>query len=226
MRRQLARNILFCSLSLLSCRTIAPSLQQIAEETGVTPVQLEKEILYLKDFEKRLQKKVARGYPTVVGFLKRKKVKRGCEVGVAWGRQSNAILRETKVKCLYSVDPYSCYPEFNLQQQHFDILYIIVRNLLAQFGSRSKLLRMRSLDAIPHVEDNLDFVYIDGDHSYEAVIADLEHWFTKIRNGGFLICDDYGGGHKGVTKAVDEFVRVHKLQLQGLGHRKIVIRKP
>jgi len=168
---------------------------------------------------------VSKGYPNVINFLKRKKLKRGCEVGVTWGQQSNSILRQTKVECLYSVDPYACYPEFLLEQIHFDILYTVVRNLLSQYGSRSKLLRMRSLDAISHVENNLDFVYIDGDHSYEAVIADLEHWFTKVKIGGFLICDDYGGGHKGVTKAVDKFVQTHKLQLYNIGKRKIVIHK-
>ena len=36
-----------------------------------------------------------------------------------------------------------------------------------------------------------DFVYIDADHSYQAVRKDIEVAKHKIRAGGFLIFNDY-----------------------------------
>jgi hypothetical protein len=64
---------------------------------------------------------------------------------------------------------------------------------------------------------SVDVAYLDGDHSYEFVKSDLEHWFPKVKKGGFLCGHDYlhGGKEKdawpGVTKAVDEFVASHGL---------------
>jgi len=36
-----------------------------------------------------------------------------------------------------------------------------------------------------------DFVYIDADHSYDGVTADLEAWYPKVRKGGMLAGHDY-----------------------------------
>jgi len=52
----------------------------------------------------------------------------------------------------------------------------------------------------------LDFVYIDGDHSYENVKLDLNLWYPKLKLYGVLGGDDYGHiSGRGVVKAVNEF---------------------
>ena len=53
------------------------------------------------------------------------------------------------------------------------------------------------------------WVYLDAEHWYESVRADIARWAPKVRSGGLVMGDDYGargywGG--GVTRAVDEFV--------------------
>ena len=40
-------------------------------------------------------------------------------------------------------------------------------------------------------DDYLDFVYIDGDHSYEGVKKDLEAYDKKIKDDGFIIGHDF-----------------------------------
>lgn len=57
--------------------------------------------------------------------------------------------------------------------------------------------------------DLLDFVYIDADHIYEAVKADLAAWIPKVRKGGIVSGHDYFDGKYlgidfGVKRAVDE----------------------
>jgi hypothetical protein len=77
-----------------------------------------------------------------------------------------------------------------------------------------KLIRKHSVLAADDVEDgSLDFVFIDADHTYEAVAADIKAWWPKVRLGGTLAGHDYvnhtlkNGVSFGVIQAVDEFSR-------------------
>jgi hypothetical protein len=53
-------------------------------------------------------------------------------------------------------------------------------------------------------DDSLDFVFIDGDHRYEFVKADIEAWVPKVKSGGIIAGHDYGWCSD-VRKAVHEF---------------------
>jgi predicted O-methyltransferase YrrM len=67
---------------------------------------------------------------------------------------------------------------------------------------------MSTAEAAKQVEDgSLDFVFIDADHSYEGVKADIEAWDPKVREGGYVIGHDYDFPKwwgKQVKQAVDE----------------------
>ena len=59
---------------------------------------------------------------------------------------------------------------------------------------------------------DLDFVFIDANHTYDFVRADIEAWYPLIKHGGLLTGHDYGHVFRkenpyGVTRAVDEFIR-------------------
>ena len=53
-------------------------------------------------------------------------------------------------------------------------------------------------------DKSVDLVYIDGDHSYEAVSKDIELYLPKIKQGGIMAGHDYSKSWPGVIKAVDE----------------------
>ncbi len=53
-------------------------------------------------------------------------------------------------------------------------------------------------------DQSLDCVFIDGEHTYEAVMRDINLWKSKVKQGGYLSGDDYGEPWGGVIKAVDE----------------------
>ena len=60
-------------------------------------------------------------------------------------------------------------------------------------GARGLLLRnIASLDAAADFPDgSLAFVFIDADHSYAAVCADISAWLPKVKPGGVLAGHDY-----------------------------------
>ena len=63
--------------------------------------------------------------------------------------------------------------------------------------------RGKSLDALQFFKDGeLDLVYIDGDHRYEGVLADLNGWRPKLRAGGIMAGHDWS--FKAVQKALVE----------------------
>ena len=49
---------------------------------------------------------------------------------------------------------------------------------------------------------SIDFLMLDGDHSYEAVCADIDAWLPKMKPGGYITGDDFLW--PGVKKAVFE----------------------
>lgn len=65
--------------------------------------------------------------------------------------------------------------------------------------------RMSSVEASKLYEDNsLDFVFIDADHEYEGVKADILHWLPKVKTNGVLAGHDFAHYCPGVMKAVKE----------------------
>ncbi len=57
-------------------------------------------------------------------------------------------------------------------------------------------------------QEPIDLLFLDGDHSYEAVRSDFTDWTPKVRAGGFLCLHDVVHPvHEGPRRIVDEFVR-------------------
>jgi cephalosporin hydroxylase len=68
-------------------------------------------------------------------------------------------------------------------------------------------IRATSVEAAALYEDgSLDFVFIDADHSYESVKADIAAWAPKVRPGGYLAGHDFNPAtpNGGVERAVLE----------------------
>lgn len=146
---------------------------------------------------------------------------RGAEVGVFRAMNARFLLQQRKDLELDLVDRWSEYPAGGYRltgdyQAHFDAArwerlfsQVVPRHLNFAKG-RYQLHRTCSTHAAAQVPDrSLDFVFIDSDHSYEAVRADLESWLPKVKPGGFIGGHDYGhpreGSGYGVQRAVDQF---------------------
>lgn len=67
------------------------------------------------------------------------------------------------------------------------------------------------------VDRSIDFIMIDGDHTYEGVHADIEAYLPKMRPGSIMSGDDYYW--PGVTKAANEFFDTRGIQVRGKAHR-------
>lgn len=81
-----------------------------------------------------------------------------------------------------------------------------------------KIWRTYSYKACEYIDNNeWDFVYIDGDHGYEAVKRDIIDWWPKLQNGRILAGHDYHSSQPGVIQAVNEFVKESGRELRLTG---------
>ena len=76
-----------------------------------------------------------------------------------------------------------------------------------------EMVRDFSVPALAAFDDHsISFAYVDGDHSYEGVSADLKALFPKMKIGGIMAFDDYhrrGWWGDGVIRAINEFLGQH-----------------
>tara|TARA_Y100000590_G_scaffold442750_1_gene571258 strand:- start:465 stop:1094 length:630 start_codon:yes stop_codon:yes gene_type:complete len=80
-----------------------------------------------------------------------------------------------------------------------------VNGLLKKFGASIKLLKGLSEIQLTKFDlEKIDFVFLDGGHSYETVRKDLDLIISKLKKSKIIICDDYDQVDYGVKKAVDE----------------------
>lgn len=134
------------------------------------------------------------------------------EVGI-WKGKSFAsvmpVLLELNYQNIYAVDHFLGQPDLR-DTVHSDAskldLYQIFTDNMSKLGynGKYKVLKMNSVEAAGQFLDNsLDVVFIDADHSYEAFNADLGAWIPKIKSGGTICGHDYPGW-PGVVQGLTE----------------------
>ena len=61
--------------------------------------------------------------------------------------------------------------------------------------------------ALAEKQGKIDFIFIDGDHSYEACRADIAAWTPYVKRGGVIAFHDFGSRADGVTRAIFEAIK-------------------
>lgn len=146
------------------------------------------------------------------------------EVGIGYGFHAKEILDNTNVEKLYLVDPMCYYPndafadDVRFKYGGFERLVRNIKIHLNSHNDRYVWHRTPSVHITNEQIENgsIDAIFLDGDHSYEAVSRDLPFWWEKLRKGGWLLGDDYDSCHPGTKKAVDEFCFKNKLKIEFL----------
>lgn len=144
----------------------------------------------------------------------------GAEIGVHTGMLTSVLLRSCPQLKLYAVDNWWAVPPKPKNEEELKDwvdIGLAGRNPVRdrkRFNQRTALFKDRltvlygdSVEMAKKVKDNsLDFVFIDADHRYESVMADLAAWVPKVKGDIGVICghDYHHPRFPDVTKAVDE----------------------
>ncbi|MCG8239821.1 class I SAM-dependent methyltransferase [Tenacibaculum finnmarkense] len=150
-------------------------------------------------------------------------VKKGAicvEIGVWRGNFSSMILETVKPLNLALVDPWQKFKtddqsEAFAGQIETDRIEEIYESVQEKFSNQIEngqvtIMREFSTTAIAqYSNDTIDFAYIDGDHSYDGVKADLNNILPKMKEEGIIALDDYhrfGWWGDDVLRAIHDFI--------------------
>ena len=131
---------------------------------------------------------------------------KGLEIGFGIGDNTRNILDTLNIDKLFCVDPYigKPYVDFNGISNFADGRDSKYSELKTK--NNVEFIELTSDEAVSTIKEKLDFVYVDGVHSYEQCFRDLCNYYPLVKVGGFI------GGHDfiriceaEVIKAVFEF---------------------
>ncbi len=148
-------------------------------------------------------------------FILQHNLKRGAEIGVWQGETSSHILKNTDC-FLYLVDLWSSSAKYKKWNQEKNKRITLKRIKKSQ---NYKILQGVSWDVAQQIQDQeLDFVFIDGDHSTEGVRNDIQAYTPKIKQGGYIMGHDWDW--QSVKTAVLEFCVEPQLLTNGIWYYK------
>ncbi len=138
------------------------------------------------------------GYRSFMWYVntqaKSKKNLVGVEIGTWQGVNAQRMLKYMDIKKLYLVDPYRMLEDYSdkwggetITQDLLDDAEIQARIALPE--SKCIFMKQTSEQVVHKIPNKLDFVYIDGNHSYDAASLDIKNYWPKVKEGGVI------GGH-------------------------------
>lgn len=172
------------------------------------------------------------------------------EIGTFMGDFADHILASSENSTLYCIDPYISYSAYSgdsTNNETGDKVFLEVRaRLQNKYGDRVIFIRDFSDDVIDRIPDDIDFLYIDGNHSYKYVYNDLKNYYKKVKPNHYIVGDDAvdtdetkrdsngdvyiqwnGGayGHYGVVKAFNQYIKEKNISGTIIGNQ-YCIQKP
>lgn len=145
------------------------------------------------------------------------------EIGSFFGKSTNYLLEKVKKsKKNINVVSIDTFQGSENEQYHVDIVSQYDGDIYQPFTEnvdieRLTILKEKSEDACKYFGNGtIDFLMIDGDHSYDGVTNDISNYFYKVKPGGYISGDDYNV-FDSTTKAVNNyFLGSHNLSSNGI----------
>jgi Methyltransferase domain/Sulfotransferase family len=130
-------------------------------------------------------------------FVNRIQARTVAEIGVYRGEFAEAVLDGCpSVERYYMIDPWRHLDDWNKPANRDDDTFQeIFEEAMAKtraYEGKRIVLRGCTKDVIDQIPDGeLEFAYVDGDHTLRGVTVDLVRVFPKLRDGGWIGGDDF-----------------------------------
>ena len=98
-----------------------------------------------------------------------------------------------------------------------------VQKLLKKYNNNTKLIAGDTNSVLKEIDlKDIDFVFLDGGHSYQTVYNDLTNLYVHMKDKKkVILCDDYGSESyiPEVEKAINDFTKQKNLRLNLIENR-------
>lgn len=131
------------------------------------------------------------GIEDIISFLKENSVM--VEVGCYYGESTLMWQSSEKIIKIYAVDPWKDFYDINDGASQRGNMVEVERLFDENIKNSTKIIKIKStsVDASKTFEDkSLDFVYLDGSHTYNDLCNDITHWLPKIKKDGIIAGHD------------------------------------
>ncbi len=123
-------------------------------------------------------------------FLIEMGFKVGVEIGVKEGEFSE-IICQAGLK-LFGIDPYLMYDDYVEPETQESLNQAMEKSAARLKNYDFTQVKKTSMGAVSDFPDeSLDFVYIDGNHSFKFVAEDIFEWSKKVKKGGLISGHDF-----------------------------------
>ena len=137
----------------------------------------------------------------------------GAEIGVADGRYSEILCQKIPGLKLHCVDPWTPYDGNWRSAGYQSNAHKTAQYRLKPY--KVKIIKKTSIEAsLDFKPGSLDFVFIDGVHTFDYVMEDIIGWTRKVKKGGIVSGHEYYSfSNSGVIEAVDYYTKIHNIKL-------------
>ncbi|MGA8300453.1 MAG: class I SAM-dependent methyltransferase [Terriglobales bacterium] len=132
-----------------------------------------------------------------INFIRSAGIDKMVEVGVYQGDFAAAVLAGCeRVSTYYMLDPWRHLDDWNKPANQdnsvFESFFQAAKAKTEFAAARRTILRGKTTEVIDQIADGeLDFAYIDGDHTLKGITIDLVRVYPKVKVGGFIGGDDF-----------------------------------
>ena len=128
------------------------------------------------------------------------------EIGSFKGWTSIAMCRIKKDLTITTIDPHYGIPQFpELNSSEAE-----VNKNITSWKLQNKIKHIKVSSQAFVTAEKFDFIFIDGDHTFEGVSFDFNKFFPNLKKGGIIAFHDYGC-HTGVTMLCNSLISNKKL---------------
>jgi len=146
------------------------------------------------------------GLIDLINYMGDTKGKTMIEIG-SYAGESTQIFAQYFDKVI-SIDPFINDYDLNdpsCKYMDFEQVYQRFKENISEYKNIFHI-RKTSDNAISDIDFKVDFVYIDGLHTYEQVISDINNYKYRINKDGYIAGHDYHPVWQGVVNAVNETI--------------------
>ena len=129
-----------------------------------------------------------------------------CEIGSYMGESTFIFASQLLFKEIHCIDPFEGPEEFNTMSNR------TWGEVKREFWTNTRhwdniTLHQNYSYNTDHIfpDEHFDVIYIDGDHSYDSVIRDLNLYMPKLKHGGIICGHDYSHVHPETVKAINDY---------------------